>query len=72
MTNPKLWLTEETPPRVLEVKGRSAVDPDCLVATVMGQEWVRGLWIVHDGAAEPKRCYVCGIDTYASPIGAVQ
>lgn len=62
-----IWLTEETPPRVLFVKGRSAMDPDCLVAHAEGS--TKPLWIVDDGATK-ERAYVCGLggDVYARPV----
>lgn len=31
-----LWITLEAEPRRLIVEGRSAIDPDCLVATFVG------------------------------------
>jgi hypothetical protein len=40
----EIWRTREPIPRKLEVKGISAVDPDCLVAYLDGQG--RPLWIV--------------------------
>lgn len=41
----QIWVTDESPPRRLFVKGRSAIDPDCLVAHLlddtMGERPVR-------------------------------
>lgn len=74
-----VWVTIEIPPRALFVKGRSAVDPDCLVAYVEGQP-DKSVWIVDDGRTalgKPvERAHICGLDgdVYARridfPIGA--
>lgn len=57
------WLTHEAPPRRLIVKGRSGIDPDCLVAHLEGDD--RPLWIVDDGE-KTENAYVTGIDVHAS------
>lgn len=54
-----IWITDETPARCLIVKGRSALDPDCLVAYVEGG--TKPLWIVDDGI-QKDGAYVCGLD----------
>jgi len=47
------WITNETPARVLFVKSRGGLDPDCLVAYLEGS--TKPLWIIeHSG-------YVCGL-----------
>jgi hypothetical protein len=57
---PKIWISDETPPRALFVKGTSGVDPDCLVAYADGSDEV--LWIVFDGDFKfaSDSYYVCG------------
>lgn len=62
----QVWITHENPWRKLIVKGRSAIDPDCLVAHIEGDE--RPLWIVDGGGPDPrtKDCFVTGIDARAS------
>lgn len=54
-----IWVTNETPARVLLVKGRSALTPDCLVAEVEGSSQ-KGIWIVDDGV-KTSDCCVCGL-----------
>jgi|KBSMisStaDraftv2_1062788.scaffolds.fasta_scaffold60200_6 hypothetical protein len=44
---PKIWITDEVPARALFVKGRSGIDPDCLVAFAEGDA-EHCLWIVDD------------------------
>ncbi|WP_191126147.1 hypothetical protein [Mesorhizobium sp. B2-1-2] len=52
---PQTWVTNETPPRLLSVKGVALMDPDCLVAHVVGSDH-GPLWIVeYDG-------HVIGLD----------
>lgn len=68
-----VWKTDETPPRTLTVKGRSAIDPDVLVAELDGpaSQDASAIWIVDDGIG--KNCaFVCGLDgdVHASPVGA--
>ena len=53
-----IWITNETPARVLFVKGRSAIDCDCLVAEAETGE--TALWIV-DGMGKTEDCCVCGL-----------
>lgn len=53
---PQTWVTNEIPPRLLNVKGVALIDPDCLVAEVIGEPKHRPLWIVEASG------YVCGID----------
>lgn len=49
---PQTWITDETPARVLIVKGRSALDWDCLVAFAH-DDATNPLWVIeHSG-------YVC-------------
>lgn len=56
---PRLWVSDETPPRVLFVKGRSGIDPDCLVAHAEND--THPLWIVDDGCEKYDKpdYYVC-------------
>lgn len=56
---PKIWISDENPPRVLFVKGRSGIDPDCLVAIPEGE--TDSVWIVFDGDYEFKKAnyFVC-------------
>jgi hypothetical protein len=51
----KMWITNETPARVLFVKGRSGLDPDCLVAYAEGS--TDPLWIIDCHTPAP----VCGL-----------
>lgn len=53
---PQTWVTNENPPRLLNVKGVSGIDPDCLVAEVIGEPKLGPLWIVEASG------HVCGID----------
>jgi hypothetical protein len=55
---PQMWLTDEIPARAMIAKGRSAIDPDVLVAYVEGD--ARPLWIVDNGTGT-EGCYVCGL-----------
>lgn len=57
---PKIWVSVETPPRVLFVKGRSGIDPDCLVAFAENEP-DKSLWIVDGGSANYDKpdYYVC-------------
>jgi len=57
---PQIWITDETPARVLIVAGESWVDPDCLVARFEGTE--KATWIVQPGG------YVCGVGCRARPV----
>jgi hypothetical protein len=61
---PREWMTLEPNPRQLTVVGRSAVDPDCLVAYADGQD--KPLWIVTPSGL------VCGLGqdqkAYARPV----
>lgn len=43
------WYTTEEPPRRLEVKGRSAIDPDVMVATDPDNPEGRALWVLENG-----------------------
>lgn len=67
MTYPQIWITDEPTPRVITVRGRSAIDPDVLVGNCEGVE--RPLWLVDDGA-KTTGVYVCGLggDVYARLI----
>ena len=58
------WMTLEEMPRKLTVKGRSAIDPDVLVAYLDGD--AAPYWIVDNGSID--RCYVCGLDVRASKV----
>lgn len=64
-----IWITDESPARVLYVKGRSAIDPDCLVAEAETGE--KALWIV-DCVRRTENCYVCGLggNVRARKVGA--
>lgn len=58
------WITNETPPRILTVKGTSLVDPDVFVAE--DETTGKTHWIVKAGG------YVCGLGddkrrVYATP-----
>jgi hypothetical protein len=57
---PRIWVSIETPPRVLFVKGRSGIDPDCLVAFAESAP-DDPLWIVDDGSTKYDKpdYYVC-------------
>lgn len=61
---PKIWVTDESPARVLFVKGRSGIDPDCLVAFAEG-DTEHGFWIVDDGCEkyDKQSYFVCGRGT---------
>lgn len=59
--HPQIWITDEMPARALIVKGRSGVDPDCLVAFVDGDETKAHCWIVDDGDQHKASAYVCGL-----------
>jgi hypothetical protein len=54
-----IWITNETPARALFVKGRSGIDPDCLVAYLEDDPHGKPLWIVDkpDGTG-----HVCGLN----------
>lgn len=67
MTYPQFWQTDEKPPRMLTVLGRSAIDPDCLVAEC-GHK--KGLWIVDSAGFG----IVLGLESEcrAEKIGVVQ
>lgn len=56
----EIWRTLEPIPRKLEVKGISAVDPDCLVAYLDQDN--RPLWIVESSGL------VCGLQTETYPF----
>jgi hypothetical protein len=57
----EIWLTNEKPARILIVEGRSAVDPDCLVAKVKDGDG-KPLWIVGgDMCGKFVDCHVCGL-----------
>lgn len=64
----RIWITDEIPVRCLTVQGRSAIDPDCLVAYVEGSD--KPLWIIDDGSPQTKRAAVCGLEgnVYARPV----
>lgn len=55
----EIWITDEAPARALFVKGRSAIDPDCLVAHLEDDPHGKALWIVDklDGTG-----HVCGLN----------
>lgn len=61
----EIWVTLEEEPRRLIVKGRSAIDSDCLVAHLEGDE--KPLWIVQNSSTT-DRCFVTGIGVYASMV----
>ena len=63
-----IYITNETPPRILLVKGRSENCPDCLVARAEGD--IKSLWIVDDQGSHPERSYVFGLggEVYARKI----
>src|SRR5580765_3481102 len=59
----QIWITDEAVARVLFVKGRSGVDPDCLVAYLEGDD-SKPLWIVDGGrGGKVSSAYVCGLGT---------
>lgn len=62
MNIPKIWISDETPPRAIFVKGTSGIDPDCLVAYAEGS--TEPLWIIFDGDFELKKAsyHVCARD----------
>jgi hypothetical protein len=62
----EIWVTLEAHPRRLIVKGRSAIDPDCLVA-YLDDGTEQPLWIVQN-ASLTERCYVAGLDVHASMV----
>jgi hypothetical protein len=61
---PRMWITDETPSRVLFVKGRSGIDPDVLVAFAENDP-EHSFWIVDDGCSKYDKAsyHVCGKGT---------
>lgn len=57
---PRMWVSDETPSRILFVKGRSGIDPDILVAFA-DNDPENSLWIVDDGCEKYDKpsYYVC-------------
>jgi hypothetical protein len=57
---PKIWISDESPPRVLFAKGYSSIDPDCIVAFPENDP-AHSVWIVYDGDREFKASdyFVC-------------
>lgn len=53
----EIWITNETPARALTVRGRSAIDIDCLVADLERHE--KAVWIL-DGNGSTENCAVLG------------
>src|SRR5580765_7076308 len=57
----QIWITDEAVARVLFVKGRSGVDPDCLVAYLEADD-SNPLWIVDCGrGGKVSGAYICGL-----------
>jgi hypothetical protein len=52
------FYTTEEPPRRLNVRGRSGIDPDVLVAD--NPDGGEALWIVDGGDPKKVNCHVCG------------
>lgn len=49
----EMW-TSEDPPRRVTVKGRSAMDPDCMVVEVEGKKKpISGIWMYPTGYLDP-------------------
>jgi hypothetical protein len=61
----QIWITLEDTPRRLIVRGRSAIDPDCIVANLEGDE--KPLWIVQN-ASLTDNCFVTGLNVHASMV----
>lgn len=65
MSDDTTWLTIEEIPRRLIISGRSAIDPDVLVAHLESEPEGKALWIV-DGGGRIENCFVCGLNVRAT------
>lgn len=54
------FYTTEDPPRPLNIRGRSGIDPDVLVAD--NPDGGKVLWIIDGGDRKKILCHVCGVD----------